>query len=275
MNECCMNFLGVPISHPDAVDFSRKTMLFMREVLEDFQEETGNIYNLEATPAESAAYRFALLDTQKHRDIIVANMEDFKNGAKPYYTNSTHLPVNQTDDLFEALSVQDALQTLYTGGTVFHIFTGESRMSENAAKIQYAKFAKISGCRTSPYPRLSASAPRTDIFPANISSARSAARIAKYSAGLSAICARFHNGTTASAKNFSIENYSIKAYPNANLTSRNAKHANRRIRKTKLHRLGWKIGCGSFHARLQLALFLLPQPFPGASRPIRRLKSNR
>lgn len=134
MNECCMNFLGVPISHPDAVDFSRKTMLFMREVLEDFQEETGNIYNLEATPAESAAYRFALLDTQKHRDIIVANMEDFKNGAKPYYTNSTHLPVNQTDDLFEALSVQDALQTLYTGGTVFHIFTGESRMSENAAK---------------------------------------------------------------------------------------------------------------------------------------------
>ena len=134
MNECCLNFLGLPISHPDAIEFSRKTMLFMREILEDFQEETGNIYNLEATPAESAAYRFALLDTQKHPDIIVSNMDGFKNGAKPYYTNSSHLPVNHTDDLFEALSVQDELQTLYTGGTVFHIFTGESRMSENAAK---------------------------------------------------------------------------------------------------------------------------------------------
>lgn len=139
MNECCMNFLGLPISHPDSVEFSRKTMLFMRDILEQFQDETGDIYNLEATPAESAAYRFALLDTKKYEDIIVANNVEFKNGAKPYYTNSTHLPVNHTDDLFEALSIQDSLQSLYTGGTVFHIFTGEKAISESALKNMVKK----------------------------------------------------------------------------------------------------------------------------------------
>ncbi len=139
MNECCMNFLGLPISHPDSIDFSREVMLFMRSVLEEFQRETGNIYNLEATPAESAAYRFALLDTRKYRDIIVANQSDFLRGAKPYYTNSSQLPVNHTDDLFEALRIQDSLQTLYTGGTVFHVFTGESAMTCKAARNMVRK----------------------------------------------------------------------------------------------------------------------------------------
>ncbi|MFR6034128.1 MAG: anaerobic ribonucleoside-triphosphate reductase [Bacilli bacterium] len=193
--------------------------------------------------------------------MIVANMEDFKNGAKPYYTNSTHLPVNQTDDLFEALSVQDALQTLYTGGTVFHIFTGESRMSENAAKNTIRKVCENFRL---PYVTLS---PSFSVCPSHGYISGEHFKCPKCGADsevfsrIVGYMRRFHNGTTASAKNFSIENYSIKAYPNANLTSRNAKHANRRIRKTKLHRLGWKIGCGSFHARLQLALFLLPQPF--------------
>ena len=92
MNECCLNFLGVPLSSADGLEFSKKVMNFMRDVLAEFQDETGNIYNLEATPAESTAYRFAKLDTAQYPDIIVANHEQFKSGAKPYYTNSTHLP---------------------------------------------------------------------------------------------------------------------------------------------------------------------------------------
>lgn len=134
MNECCLNFLGVPLASADGMAFSKKVMNFMRDILTEFQDETGNIYNLEATPAESTAYRFAKIDTAQYPDIIVANHDQFKEGAKPYYTNSTHLPVNFTDDLYEALEMQDELQTLYTGGTVFHVFTGESAVTAEAAK---------------------------------------------------------------------------------------------------------------------------------------------
>lgn len=134
MNECCLNFLGVPLASAEGMAFSKRVMHFMRDILAEFQDETGNIYNLEATPAESTAYRFAKLDTAQYPDIIVANREQVKAGAKPYYTNSTHLPVNFTDDLYEALEMQDELQTLYTGGTVFHVFTGESAMTPEAAK---------------------------------------------------------------------------------------------------------------------------------------------
>ncbi len=135
MNECCLNFLGVPLASADGMAFAKRVMHFMREVLAEFQEETGNIYNLEATPAESTAYRFAKLDTAQYPDIVVANQEQFRHGgAQPYYTNSTHLPVGCTDDLYEALEMQDELQTLYTGGTVFHVFTGESAMTAEAAK---------------------------------------------------------------------------------------------------------------------------------------------
>lgn len=140
MNECCLNFLGVPISSREGIEFSQKVMNFMRDVMAEFQDETGNIYNLEATPAESTAYRFAMLDIKKYPDIIVANQEDrLTKSAKPYYTNSTHLPVNYTDDLYEALEMQDSLQTLYTGGTVFHVFTGESTISADAAKNMVRK----------------------------------------------------------------------------------------------------------------------------------------
>lgn len=134
MNECCLNFLGVPLASTDGMAFSKKVMHFMRDIMTEFQDETGNIYNLEATPAESTAYRFAKIDTAQYPDIIVANQNQHKAGAKPYYTNSTHLPVNYTDDLYEALEMQDELQTLYTGGTVFHVFTGESAMTAEAAK---------------------------------------------------------------------------------------------------------------------------------------------
>jgi ribonucleoside-triphosphate reductase (formate) len=134
MNECCLNFLGENIAHRDSKAFAIKIMDFMRNVLEDFQEETGNIYNLEATPAESTAYRFARIDTIQFPDIITANQQAYKDGASPYYTNSTHLPVNYSDDIFEVLSLQDDLQTKYTGGTVLHLFTGEKNMPGLAAK---------------------------------------------------------------------------------------------------------------------------------------------
>lgn len=155
MNECCLNFLGVSIATAQGSAFAQKVMNFMREVMAVFQEETGNIYNLEATPAESTAYRFAMLDTARYEDIIVANQSAYKQqGAKPYYTNSTHLPVNQTDDLYEALEAQDPLQTLYTGGTVFHVFTGESAVSPAAAKNMVRK---VTGTFRLPYITLSPS----------------------------------------------------------------------------------------------------------------------
>lgn len=134
MNECCLNFLGKSIATPDGHLFAKKIMHFMRMILEQFQEETGSIYNLEATPAESTSYRFAYIDTKLYPDIIVANDQHHKNGAQPYYTNSSQLPVDFSSDLFEVLNLQDDLQTLYTGGTVLHIFTGDNGMSALAAK---------------------------------------------------------------------------------------------------------------------------------------------
>lgn len=134
MNECCLNFLGENIANAEGHNFAKQVMLFMRDVLVEFQDETGNIYNLEATPAESTAYRFARIDTVQHPDIITANHNEYKKGANPYYTNSTHLPVNYSDDIFEVLSLQDDLQALYTGGTVLHIFTGDNNMPGIAAK---------------------------------------------------------------------------------------------------------------------------------------------
>lgn len=119
MNEACLNFLGVSIAHPEGKAFAIKVLQFMRERLADFQEETGNLYNLEATPAESASYRLARHDRRRFPDIITAGDDE------PYYTNSTHLPVNYTDDPFEALEHQKDLQVLYTGGTVFHTFLSE------------------------------------------------------------------------------------------------------------------------------------------------------
>jgi len=120
MNEACRNLLGVDISHSDGQAFAIRTLEFMRTVLERFQEETGQLYNLEATPAEGAAFRMARADKERYPDIVTAGTE-----GSPYYTNSTHLPVNFSDDLFGVLDHQDELQTLYTGGTVLHIFLGE------------------------------------------------------------------------------------------------------------------------------------------------------
>ena len=120
MNESLLNFTGKDMGHPESHAFTLKVMAFMRERLKAYQEETGNLYNLEASPAEGATYRLARMDRKKFPDIIAAGEEE------PYYTNSTQLPVGFTDDLFEALNLQDAIQSQYTGGTVFHGFIGEA-----------------------------------------------------------------------------------------------------------------------------------------------------
>jgi ribonucleoside-triphosphate reductase len=137
MNECCLNFLGVDIGHPEGQAFAVQVLEFMRSELQDFQDETGHIYNLEATPAESASYRLAKIDRQRYPDIITAGTPD-----TPYYTNSTHLPVGFTDDLFQALEHQDRLQALYTGGTVFHAFIGERVDDWRQARLLVRRIAE-------------------------------------------------------------------------------------------------------------------------------------
>ena len=124
-NEACLNLLGVNIADKRGLEFANKIMDFMTDVIVDYKKETGNNYNLEASPAEGASYRLAKKDKENYPDIIVANEKEYKKGAKPFYTNSTQLPVNFTDDIFEALNLQDELQAKYTGGTVIHIFAGE------------------------------------------------------------------------------------------------------------------------------------------------------
>jgi anaerobic ribonucleoside-triphosphate reductase len=133
MNEACLNLMGKDIGTPEGQAFTRKILDFMRNKLIAYQQETGNNYNLESTPAEGTSYRLARIDKGKFPDLICANEQHIRErGAEPYYTNSTQLPVNFTDDIFEALDLQDQIQTKYTGGTVFHAFVGE-RISDPAA----------------------------------------------------------------------------------------------------------------------------------------------
>jgi len=120
MNEALMNFLGENIASKRGRVFALEILDFMRKKLVKYQEETGNIYNLEATPAESTAYRLALKDKESYPEIITAGTKKI-----PYYTNSTQLPVNYTNDIFEALKLQDEIQCKYNGGTILHLFAGE------------------------------------------------------------------------------------------------------------------------------------------------------
>jgi anaerobic ribonucleoside-triphosphate reductase len=137
MNECCLNFLGVDISHREGKGFAERVLLFMRERIREFQMETGHLYNLEASPSESASYRLAKEDKARFPNIRTSGSEQV-----PYYTNSTHLPVNCTDDLFEALMHQDSLQMLYTGGTVFHAFLGERIDDWRQARLLIRRIAE-------------------------------------------------------------------------------------------------------------------------------------
>ncbi len=125
MNEACLNFLGTDIGTPEGQAFALRVMDFIRDEISTMQEDTGAIFNLEATPAEGTAYRLAMLDKKRFPEIICANEPDYQEGEDPYYTNSTQLPVNYTDDILETLRLQDPLQSRYTGGTVLHIFLGE------------------------------------------------------------------------------------------------------------------------------------------------------
>jgi ribonucleoside-triphosphate reductase len=134
MNEAALNLMGKDISTPEGHAFAAEMLDFMRNKLMDFQNETNNLYNLEATPGEGCTYRFAKKDQQLYPGIISANTEAVKNGADPYYTNSTHLHVSYTDDIFSALDLQDDLQIKYTGGTVLHGYLGERLPSGEAAK---------------------------------------------------------------------------------------------------------------------------------------------
>jgi len=132
MNEAALNLFGKDIGTAEGREFAGSVLDFMRKRLIGYQKETGNLYNLEATPAEGTAYRLALKDKKLYPDIIVANEAEVKKGAQPFYTNSSHLPVNYTDDIVRALDIQDGLQTKYTGGTVVHLFLGE-RIADPAA----------------------------------------------------------------------------------------------------------------------------------------------
>ena len=140
MNEACLNakWLRQDLTHGEAQEFTKEVLNHMRERLSDYQEEYGDLYNLEATPAESTTYRLAKHDVAQFPDIITAAE---KNGT-PYYTNSSHLPVGYTDDVFEALDIQDELQTLYTSGTVFHTFLGEKLPDWKSAASLVRKIAE-------------------------------------------------------------------------------------------------------------------------------------
>ncbi len=135
VNEGCLNLLKEDISTPGGRKFAVELLNYIRERMKEFQEETGHFYNLEATPAEGTTYRLAMLDKKKYPGIITQGKDE------PYYTNSSNLPVNYTDDLFGALDHQDDIQSLYTGGTVFHIFLGERIEDAGVCKKLVRKIA--------------------------------------------------------------------------------------------------------------------------------------
>ena len=136
MNEACLNLIGVGIDTDEGQALAKATLDFMRKQLEAFQEETGHLYNLEATPAEGTSYRLANRDRKRFPDIITAGTDEH------YYTNSTQLPVGSTVDIFSALQHQDSLQTLYTGGTVFHGFLGERLEDWRSARLLVRRIAE-------------------------------------------------------------------------------------------------------------------------------------
>jgi len=135
MNEACLNLIREEIATKSGIKLTLDTLDFMRDKLIEFQMETGNSYNLEATPAESTSYDLAKLDKAKYKKIICANEDYYRNNnAEPFYTNSSQLPVNFTDSLLHALDLQDEIQTKYTGGTVMHLFLGEKVDNYEAVK---------------------------------------------------------------------------------------------------------------------------------------------
>jgi ribonucleoside-triphosphate reductase len=148
MNEACLNLLGCSIADAEGQQFALKVMDHLRETIARLQETTGDMINLEATPAEGTSYRLALKDKKRHPDILCANEAGYRNGAAPFYTNSTQLPVDHSEDVYETLMLQDGLQAKYTGGTVLHLFLGE-QVDDPAAVKQLVR--KITGGFRLPY----------------------------------------------------------------------------------------------------------------------------
>ncbi|MFW5962029.1 MAG: ribonucleoside triphosphate reductase [bacterium] len=144
MNEALLNFIGKDISTEEGRELAVKFMRLMKKRMQEYQEESGDLYNLEATPAEGTGYRLARLDRKRFGDkIIAANQKRvLEENAEPYYTNSTHLPVNYTEDIFTALELQDDLQVEYTGGTVLHGFLGEKMPSVASTKKLIRRIAE-------------------------------------------------------------------------------------------------------------------------------------
>lgn len=145
MNDALYNFMNKSIADKEGKAFAEKTLDYMRKRIADFQEETGNIFNLEATPGEGTSYRLAKIDKVEYPDIKVYNQEVYRNNGnnvEPYYTNSTQLPVGYTSDIFEALDLQDSLQTKYTGGTVLHLFLGEESPDPSSTKKLVRRIAE-------------------------------------------------------------------------------------------------------------------------------------
>ncbi len=140
MNEACLNarWIKKGLTNSKAIEFTKAVLNHMRTRLSDYQELYGDLYNLEATPAESTSYRLAKHDKVQYPNIITAS----ENGHTPYYTNSSHLPVSFTDDIFKALDIQDGLQTLYTSGTVFHAFLGQKLPSYKSCMNLVKKIAE-------------------------------------------------------------------------------------------------------------------------------------
>ncbi len=141
MNEACLNFLGEGIATQKGQAFAVEVLDHIRSRIETLQEKTDEMFNLEATPAEGTVYRFAMMDKARYENIVCANETEYKDGKDPFYTNSTHLPVNYTDDVFEALDLQDNLQIRYTGGTVLHLFLGEEVTDIETVKALIQKVA--------------------------------------------------------------------------------------------------------------------------------------
>lgn len=134
LNEACRNLLKTDIGTPEGQAFAVRVLDHMRTQLARFQEETNNLYNLEATPAESASFRMARIDKRLYPQILCANTRDGHSDPNPFYTNSSQLPVDYSDDIFRVLNLQDDLQTRYTGGTVMHVFLGEAVSDPHAVK---------------------------------------------------------------------------------------------------------------------------------------------
>lgn len=143
LNEALLNLIGKDITTKEGQKFAEEVLIYMRNRIIGYQKETGNLFNLEATPAEGTAYRLARIDKEKYKDIVFANDKAVKEGnGDPYYTNSSQLPVYFTEDIFEALDLQDGLQTKYTGGTVLHGFLGERMWNIEAVKNLVRKIAE-------------------------------------------------------------------------------------------------------------------------------------